>query len=438
MRIKEAAAAANLTEKAIRLYEERGLITPTVTEKNGRQFRDYNEETVRRLQTVAALRRAFFSLDQIAQMLESPDNIPTVFASYRADIASNYSALKPLLDRASSLDAEALPTVEAVSEAMTRPDETDHAEALPSFHFRVWNEEMSRDEREAAYLRCQKYMQSWGRFYSVTLFWDGICSFLCRNRRRIFTTLAVVILVFLALYYVPFPVYVNETVTGYALHPGESLEQSSTDLWLSMTSDELAAYDTSSMPYPDEIIPREISLHGFALYYLFRDDVFEGYLDIEGYTMRETYEDDYIYIRELLEADPTRNDRRRVRFSVERGVEYRAWGTNVLQYPENRPAPYLNDTYTQAIRFITLTKNRMSCAIGLPLSDYAYYPTRDMLEFHWPWDDDMIVFSLDSSVQSADDAVCVYWEEFWKPQYAAVQRNKERTAELRKAAEGSA
>ena len=38
MQIKEAAALCGLTEKAIRLYEEKGLITPTYTEKNGREF----------------------------------------------------------------------------------------------------------------------------------------------------------------------------------------------------------------------------------------------------------------------------------------------------------------------------------------------------------------------------------------------------------------
>ncbi len=434
MRIKEAASVCNLTEKAIRLYEARGLITPTVTEKNGRKFRDYDDETVSRLQTVAALRRAFFSLDQIAEILDSPENIPAVFASYRADIEANYASLKPLLARAQSLDTETLTSAAAVSEAMTRPDENDHAETLPSYHFRVWNEEMARDEREEAYRRCQKYMQNWGRFYSVTLFWDDVFSFLRRNRRRILTTLAAVIMLFLALYYVPFPVYVNETVTGYELHLGEPLEQSATDLWLSMTSAELTAYDTLSMPSPAEIIPREISLHGFAFYYLLREDVFEGYLDIEGYTMRETYQDNYIYMRKLLEADPMGNDRRRVRFVVERGVEFHVWGGNMLQYPKNRPAPYLNDTYTQAIRFITLTKNRMSCAIGLPFSENAYYPSRDMLEFHRPWNDDMIVFSLDSSIRSEDDAVRVFWEEFWKPQCAAIQRNKELAAEIRKAA----
>ena len=36
MRIKEAAQICTLTEKAIRLYEEKGLIKPDITEMNGR------------------------------------------------------------------------------------------------------------------------------------------------------------------------------------------------------------------------------------------------------------------------------------------------------------------------------------------------------------------------------------------------------------------
>ena len=38
MQIKQAAAQCGLTEKAIRLYEEKGLITPTYTERTGGSF----------------------------------------------------------------------------------------------------------------------------------------------------------------------------------------------------------------------------------------------------------------------------------------------------------------------------------------------------------------------------------------------------------------
>ncbi|MBQ8551843.1 MAG: MerR family transcriptional regulator [Clostridia bacterium] len=62
MRIKEAAEHCRLTEKAICLYQEKGLITSVVTVINGRRFRDYDEHTVGRLETIASLRRSFFSI----------------------------------------------------------------------------------------------------------------------------------------------------------------------------------------------------------------------------------------------------------------------------------------------------------------------------------------------------------------------------------------
>ena len=38
MKIKEAAEKLGLTEKAIRLYEDKGLIAPPITEINGRKY----------------------------------------------------------------------------------------------------------------------------------------------------------------------------------------------------------------------------------------------------------------------------------------------------------------------------------------------------------------------------------------------------------------
>ena len=117
MKIKQAAAKCGLTEKAIRLYEEKGLISPPMTEINGRMFRDYDEETVRRLQTIAALRRAFFSIDQITEILDHPENIPAVFASYREELQQKYTDLKPLLEHAEEIDPTALTSAAEVSAA---------------------------------------------------------------------------------------------------------------------------------------------------------------------------------------------------------------------------------------------------------------------------------------------------------------------------------
>ena len=55
MKIKEAAALCGLTEKAIRLYEAKGLIHPASEERGGRIFRDYDDACIRELMTVGIL-----------------------------------------------------------------------------------------------------------------------------------------------------------------------------------------------------------------------------------------------------------------------------------------------------------------------------------------------------------------------------------------------
>ena len=120
MRIKEAAEQSGLTEKAIRLYEEKGLITPTITEINGRKFRDYDEDTVALLKTIGGLRRSFFSLDQIAAMQESPDRIPEIFSQYRNELKEQYDRLGMLIARADEILAQ-LPETDFPDHAVVTP-----------------------------------------------------------------------------------------------------------------------------------------------------------------------------------------------------------------------------------------------------------------------------------------------------------------------------
>ena len=55
MRIKEVEQATGLTAKAIRMYESKGLLTVAREAENA--YRDYTDEDVARLKTIAILRR---------------------------------------------------------------------------------------------------------------------------------------------------------------------------------------------------------------------------------------------------------------------------------------------------------------------------------------------------------------------------------------------
>lgn len=84
MKIKEAARETGLSEKAIRLYEEKGLIRPETRLVAGRVFREYSTETVEELHRIAVLRRSGFSLRQIGRLQQGqPEDFALVLEEYR-------------------------------------------------------------------------------------------------------------------------------------------------------------------------------------------------------------------------------------------------------------------------------------------------------------------------------------------------------------------
>ncbi|MCD1258393.1 methyltransferase domain-containing protein [Paenibacillus athensensis] len=72
MLIQEAAQKLNISPRAIRLYEQKGLISPA--KQSGNQYRIFTEQDLWRLQTITALREAGMSLEQIKCALEHVDS----------------------------------------------------------------------------------------------------------------------------------------------------------------------------------------------------------------------------------------------------------------------------------------------------------------------------------------------------------------------------
>jgi DNA-binding transcriptional MerR regulator len=67
MRIGEAAAAAGMTAKALRFYEERGLLPPAGRSANG--YRDFGEDALQRLDFIRRSRAAGLSLEQVKDII---------------------------------------------------------------------------------------------------------------------------------------------------------------------------------------------------------------------------------------------------------------------------------------------------------------------------------------------------------------------------------
>lgn len=83
MKIKEVASVTGLTEKTIRFYEEKQLITPEIHMVGERRFREYTEQNIKDLEEIATLRSLYFSLEEIRNMKENPDEIGAIMMTYK-------------------------------------------------------------------------------------------------------------------------------------------------------------------------------------------------------------------------------------------------------------------------------------------------------------------------------------------------------------------
>lgn len=105
MKIKEVCEKTELTERAVRLYIENGLVAPSVNESySGRRNIDFSQEDVERLMSISVMRKAGFSIAQIKLMQTEPEKSKEILrelidsTNKRIETDSEIvSCLKPLL-----------------------------------------------------------------------------------------------------------------------------------------------------------------------------------------------------------------------------------------------------------------------------------------------------------------------------------------------------
>ena len=330
MQIKEAAAKCGLTEKAIRLYEEKGLITPSYTEINGRKFRDYDDETVAQLQMIAGLRQSFFSLEQIAAMQNTPEDIPAIFSEYRDELRGKFRELEGLLERADAITPASLTSADALAQALSgtlaapaKPEQlaADTAQipkdepyrirrvethAVPEMRFRVWDEDVDRDAREAAYRRYLNYAQQWAKSYDNELKLDKIKHFwLYPIGKFVVLPLLCLAVVGCFLYFVGWRTKVDITYSGYEITFSE-------DVWYEINEPLNALpegakpheMDVSGFPQAVEAEPISVRFDGQKINYLIKPDCFEGSIFADGFGSYDAFHrtqklDSVIYRMEL-------------------------------------------------------------------------------------------------------------------------------------------
>ncbi len=93
MKIKQVSAQLNVSQKTIRYYEQCGLITPVKELKMGREFRDYDEETMARLRSIVVLRRLRFTIEEIQRIFDEPDSIAEICDTHRQQMSEEIALM---------------------------------------------------------------------------------------------------------------------------------------------------------------------------------------------------------------------------------------------------------------------------------------------------------------------------------------------------------
>lgn len=126
MQIKEVCEQTGLSKRTIRYYEEEGLFAPETEIRNGRTYRNYTEPDVRQLLVIASLRRAWFTIDEIKTMQQSPEKIPEIGSRYLEWLQVQQQTLRGLISAAQQLRFEEISSVEQLSRQLS-----GEAEKLP-------------------------------------------------------------------------------------------------------------------------------------------------------------------------------------------------------------------------------------------------------------------------------------------------------------------
>ncbi len=122
MKIKTVCERTGLSDRAIRLYIENGLLAPDKTENyTGRRSFDFSEDDVTRLDQIAVLRASGFSIAQIKEVQEDPEKIPDIVSEVTEKQETELRKSEKVLNSLSALSEE-IGSFEELADRLT--DET--------------------------------------------------------------------------------------------------------------------------------------------------------------------------------------------------------------------------------------------------------------------------------------------------------------------------
>lgn len=121
MKIKEVISKTELTDKAIRLYIDNGLVAPSIDESySGRKSIDFSDDDVERLSNIALLRKAGFSISDIKEIIESDEKAQAVVKRFIEETENNIQHETDIVEKLRNIPAENGFSMETICESLSK------------------------------------------------------------------------------------------------------------------------------------------------------------------------------------------------------------------------------------------------------------------------------------------------------------------------------
>ncbi len=119
MKMKDVIAATGLTDRAIRLYIENGLVLPVCKESYaGRKNFDFTENDVAELCNIAILRKAGFSISEIKLLRLDGENCRKVLTEFMSKTSARIKNDKEVLEKLEAVAENETVTMQAICESL--------------------------------------------------------------------------------------------------------------------------------------------------------------------------------------------------------------------------------------------------------------------------------------------------------------------------------
>ncbi len=120
LKIKEAIEKTGLTDRAIRLYIDEGLVLPNIEESySGRKSIEFSAEDVLRLNNIALLRKAGFSIPEIKSIAENKESAKKTVEDFIEHTEKSIRHDSEVIEKLKNIEPDKEITIETICESLS-------------------------------------------------------------------------------------------------------------------------------------------------------------------------------------------------------------------------------------------------------------------------------------------------------------------------------